>query len=229
MKPHELADQMTQRLQELGDPQNAAEMAAYMKTEMPFFGVKSPDRKAIAKEVFTGVSPKTQAEFEALVVALWERPHREEKYTALNLSGKWKKWRVPASIPLYERLIREGQWWDFVDEAAGYVGMVLDEYPDEVWPTIDAWIEDEDMWIRRTAMLAQRKRKASTEPDRLFRYALRLADEDEFFIRKAIGWALREYAHVDADAVEAFLEEHRETFSNLTLREASKHIESFSV
>jgi 3-methyladenine DNA glycosylase AlkD len=221
----ELVDALAQELSRLGNTEDAEAMAAYMKTDMPFFGVKAPARKAAAREVFAKYSPTDRAEFERLVLTLWQRDERELKYTALNVAGKWKRWLIPASLPLFERLVREGQWWDFVDEIAGYVSLVLDDAPEEVWPVLDAWLIDDNMWIRRSAMLGQRKRKHSTEPDRLFAYALALAPEHEFFIRKAIGWALRDYGKVDPDAVRAFLLENRERFAPLTFREAAKHLD----
>jgi 3-methyladenine DNA glycosylase AlkD len=97
-------------------------------------------------------------------------------------------------------------------------------YPDEVWPSIDQWIDSSDMWLRRSAIVCQVGAKEQTDSGRLFRYCAARAGENEFFIRKAIGWALREYAKTDSVAVAGFVTEHKDRLSGLSLREATKHI-----
>ena len=223
--PTTLADHVTAALAAAADPDKAAQMAAYMKTEMPFFGVQTRQRDAILREVYRGVCCKNHEDYQALVLAIWERPHREEKYLAIRLARRYPDLRTPASLPLYERLIREGAWWDFVDEIAGHLlGAVLTADPDATWPTLDAWIDDDDLWIRRAALLAQKRHKDRTDQDRLFAYCRKLATDQDFFIRKAVGWALREYAHTDPDAVRHFLDDHRDLLSPLSIREASRHL-----
>ena len=226
--PEPIAERVSELLAEAGDPKKAADMAAYMKTEMPFYGVQAAERDGIVREVKPDIDLESRDDYEALVLAHWERPHREEKYIAVRLARRWSRYIGPASMPLYERMIREGAWWDFVDEIAEHlVGRVLERAPEQTWPILDAWIEDEDMWIRRAAVLAQKRRKDDTEPNKLFDYCLKLAHEDEFFIRKAVGWALREYSYVDPEAVRTFLVEHHDELSGLTIREASKKLEGF--
>lgn len=226
----EAAHEIARRLKRSGDPDDAEKMASYMKTDMPFFGVKAKPRDEIMRDVAGKLEIDSRERYETLVRTLWNRPHREEKYIAIRLARRYKDFVDADSIPLYEQLMREGAWWDFVDEIATHlVGDALAKSPQQVWPILDAWLTDEDTWIRRTAMLAQNRAGKDTDVERLFDYALALAAEDEFFIRKAIGWALREYADVDPNAVADFLEAHRAEFSNLTLREASKHIDTFEV
>ena len=223
--PTALADATTAALADAADPDKATAMAAYMKTEMPFFGVQARDRDAILRDTYRGVCARTHDDLEALVLALWQRPHREEKYLAIRLARRYPKLHTPQALPLLERLIREGAWWDFVDEIATHLlGAVLAKDPEATWPVLDAWIKDPDLWIRRAALLAQNRRKGRTDVERLFAYCLKLAEEEEFFIRKAIGWALRQYAYTDAEAVRVFLEEHGDELSGLSVREASKHI-----
>jgi 3-methyladenine DNA glycosylase AlkD len=226
----EAADAIARRLEDARDDDDAEQMASYMKTDMPFYGVKAKPRDKIMRDVASGLEINSREQYEILVRTLWERTHREEKYIAIRLARRYGEYVDVDSMSLYEELVREGAWWDFVDEIATHlVGDALAKSPQQVWPILDAWITDDDMWIRRTAMLAQNRAGDDTDVERLFDYALTLAAEDEFFIRKAVGWALREYADVDADAVTDFLEAHRADFSNLTLREASKHIEDFDV
>ncbi len=199
-------------------------MQAYMKTEMPFFGVQKPGLRVILRDLagrFPPSSPETYAE---TVRALWAGESREEKYLAIDFATRFKAFIDARQLPLYEQLVREGAWWDLVDGVATrLVGGALAK-DRALWPTIDAWIDDDDMWIRRTAIICQLKHKADTDAERLFRYAAERAHEREFFIRKAIGWALREYARTDPDAVGDFLRAHKDRLSGLSFREASKHL-----
>jgi 3-methyladenine DNA glycosylase AlkD len=122
-------------------------------------------------------------------------------------------------------MIVEGAWWDFVDDIAiRLVGMVLLDDRERMHPKLDRWIDDPNMWIRRTAILSQIKHRDRTDQDQLFGYCLKRADEKEFFIRKAIGWALREYAKTEPDAVREFALNHRDQLSGLSFREATKHL-----
>ena len=216
------------RLQAVAEPERAPQMAVYMKTSQPFYGVSSPARAAVQRAWLKTIPAhlvKDQTAYETLVLAVWRLPHREEQYVALAVARHFKRFLTPASLPLMRTLVTEGAWWDLVDEIAQHlVGTILDKYPTQTWPVMDVWINDPNLWLRRTAILAQNRRKAKTEPDRLFRYCLSRAQEKDFFIRKAIGWALRQYAYVDADAVIGLLERYPDTFSPLTVREASKHL-----
>ncbi|NOY56277.1 MAG: DNA alkylation repair protein [Actinobacteria bacterium] len=217
-----VADELSAR----ADSDRAVAMAAYMKTEMPFHGVPTPQRRVILREALVRYPIRSQAEYRGAVMALWDLPHREEKYVAVGLAIAERRWITFENLDLYRRLIVDGAWWDFVDSvAANLIGKVLLEEPDRMWPTLDAWIDDQDLWLRRTAILAQLKHKDRTDTDRLFDYCLRRAHEKEFFIRKAIGWALREYAKTDSVSVSRFLLEHREELSGLSFREAAKHLD----
>ena len=212
-------------LTEQANPEKAAGMQAYMKTEMPFYGVQKPGRVPILKEVVKNFVPSTRADYERLVLALWRLPHREEKYIAQGVAVKHRRFMVPASLPLYRRFVVEGAWWDFVDEASTHMirELVLD-YPAKVWQKIDPWISHDNMWLRRSSIICQVGAKERTDADRLFSFCGQRAFEKEFFIRKAIGWALREYAKTDGNAVAEFVTEHRDDLSGLTYREATKHI-----
>lgn len=212
-------------LAKVGDPKRAADMAAYMKTDMPFYGVSSPERAKVYRQLRSRFPITSRADYVAAVRTMWERPHREEKYCAISLAVDHPEYVTIGSVPLYRRMIREGAWWDFVDEIAAHlIGKVLLDDRERMAPKLDRWINDENMWIRRTAILSQLKHKAATDQDRLFGYCLRRADEKEFFIRKAIGWALREYAKTEPDAVRTFALEHRDRLSGLSFREATKHL-----
>lgn len=217
---------VSSRLAEVGDPVKAPQMQAYMKTEMPFYGVQKAGRTPIVRELVKRFPPADGDDYERLVLALWELPHREEKYVALAVARHFKNHIAPERLHLYERLIVEGAWWDLVDEVATkLIRPLVVGYPDDTWPTVDQWVDDDDMWLRRTAVICQIGAKDATDARRLFDFCAARAHEKDFFIRKAIGWALREYARVDPEAVAEFINSHLEELSGLSYREASKHIQ----
>lgn len=209
----------------IANPDKAREMQAYMKTEMPFYGVQKAGRAPIIRRIREEFRPHDRDEYEALVLALWNLPHREEKYLAQGVATSFPEFIVPDSLPLYEMFIVDGAWWDFVDETATHtIRELVLEFPEEVWPIVDRWNDAEDMWLRRASIICQIGAKERTDRDRLFAFCAARMHEVEFFIRKAIGWALREYAKTDPDAVARFVLEHREMLSGLSYREATKHI-----
>lgn len=218
-------DYVRSGLEQRTDPEKAAGMQAYMKTDMPFYGVQKAGRTQIARGLVKEFVPSNADEYRDLVLVLWTRPSREEKYLALSVSRHFKEFIIPDQLPLYRQLIIEGAWWDFVDEVATKpIRSLVLNYPGETWPAVDPWIDNEDMWLRRTAIICQVGLKEDTDSDRLFRFCQMRMDEKEFFIRKAIGWSLREYAKTNPEAVAGFALKHRDELSGLSFREATKHI-----
>lgn len=216
---------VAESLQAVSDPVKAPQMQAYMKTDMPFYGVQKAGRTPILRRLIQVFPPDDGADYEEMVRALWDLPHREEKYLALGYARRFQRFVVPERIPLYRALIVEGGWWDFVDEVATkLIRHLVTEYPAETWPEIDTWVNDADMWLRRTAILCQIGAKEATDTDRLFEFCRLRMHENEFFIRKAIGWALREHAKTDPNGVAQFINLNRSSMSGLSFREASKHI-----
>lgn len=221
----ELRDFVAGELSRLSDPGRAKEMAAYMKTDMPFYGVQKPDRIPVFRAVKERFPPSGVDEYRALTLALWQAEHREEKYLALEYACRFVSKAGPGELVFFEQMVREGAWWDFVDVIAGHlVGHLLLVHRSEIAGKLDRWVDDDDMWIRRTAILSQLRHKKDTDVDRLFSYCLKRAHEKEFFIRKAIGWALREYSYSDAAAVKGFLLENRQILSPLTFKEGAKRL-----
>jgi len=200
-------------------------MQAYMKTDMPFYGVQKKGRTSILRRLRDDFAPIDRDEYEQLVVALWELPYREEKYLSQAVAVSYPEFIVPDSLPLYRRFIVEGAWWDFVDTTATHMirELVLAN-PGEVWPVVDVWNGDDDMWLRRSSIICQIGAKEETDVDRLLHFCEARMAEKEFFIRKAIGWALREYAKTDPATVAEFAMAHRGELSGLSYREATKHI-----
>ncbi len=200
-------------------------MQAYMKTDTPFYGVQKPARESILRGLVGEAHPDDRDDYEAAVLSLWGQPHREEKYLAIGLARSFPDFVVPGSLPLYRRLIVEGAWWDLVDEVATrLVGSLVARFPNETWPVVDTWVGDPDLWLRRSAIICQVGAKTAVDDERLFRYCAERAFEKDFFIRKAIGWALRDHARVDPDQVAGFVVAHRDELSSLSFREATKHI-----
>ncbi len=220
-----LVEFVAERLQAKADPTKAVVMAAYMKTCQPFYGVQKKERAVIAKEMKNRFTPQDQAEYEAGVRALWNQPHREEQYLALSFARQHKTFVTTSSLGLYEELIRTGAWWDLVDEVATQlVSSVFLADRATVQPIMEAWIEDDCMWIRRAAILSQNKHRTKTNSQLLFDFCLKVSHEKEFFIRKAIGWALREYSYSAPQTVWDFLQENQEILNPLSYREGARVI-----
>ncbi len=222
----ELVSFVATELSQLADPEKAARMAAYMKTDMPFYGVQKAGRTQVYRELNKRYPVADNRTYREMVLALWTQPHREEKYLAIRIAEENKKYITGENLDLYRQLIVEGAWWDFVDGLAAIcVGGVYLRERAAMEPTIEAWIDDDNMWLRRTSLISPLKHKHETNSEMLFDHCRRRAFEKEFFIRKAIGWTLREYAKSEPDRVIAFLRQHREELSGLSFREASKHLE----
>ena len=215
-------------LKEAGDPLRAPKMQAYMKSAMPFHGVPAPARRSLTRKLFAGRSWPDADAFAAEVRALWKgATFREERYAAVQLTGHRaaKALQGPALLPLYEELIVSGAWWDYVDELAAHrVGPLLLAHPGEVRPAMLSWSRSSDLWKRRTAILCQLRFKAKTDLPLLHAAIEPALGEKEFFLRKAIGWALREYAKTDPQEVRRYVALHRPRMSGLSVREALKHL-----
>lgn len=213
-------------LQHAANPEKAGPMAAYMKTDQPFYGVHKPGQTAIYTEMIERWAPADRSEYRKAVLALWGRPHREEQYLAIGYAKAFPRFISLASLPLYRRLIVEGAWWDFVDDIAVHlVGDVLARQRPQTTPRVRAWIGDDELWLRRTAIICQVGDKEDTDESLLFDACAARLHEPEFFIRKGIGWALRDYAYAAPDAVRRFVLDHRAEMSGLSFREATKHLE----
>ena len=228
-----IVDDVRTALVDAADPADADPMAAYMRDRFPFLGVKTPARRRSTGPVLRPLRDAPPDTVTAVVDALWAEPEREFHQVGADLLSSHARRFGPDQVPAIRRFLTTNAWWDTVDSVAiGTVGVITRSSP-EVVAVMDEWIElDEDtsdsstseMWLARTAILHQLKWKDDTDEDRLFRYALRRGGDAQFFLRKAIGWALRQYARTDPGAVSAFVDEHRDRLSGLTIREATKHL-----
>ncbi|GAA1450768.1 DNA alkylation repair protein [Mycobacterium cookii] len=216
-----------------GDPRRAAQQQAYMKSDLPYVGLSAPELRALLRPSLVEHRFVDRGSWEAAVLELWDDvTHREEWYSAVALlrHRTYRVWLDPDLLPLLEHLVRIGAWWDVVDEIASHViGQVLLDHRAAVTPVMDAWSVDTDsMWVRRTAMLAQLRHGEDTDTDLLERVLVANLDDTaygrEFFVRKALGWALRQHARTDPAWVRAFVDTYADRLSGLSRREALKHL-----
>ncbi len=222
-----LLDALRAELAGAADPTKAEPMRAYMKSSMPCLGTLAPQVQAVCRRVFAAYPLATAEAWRATALALWrEATYREERYAAIALVGarRYAAYQTLDALPIYEEMVVHGAWWDYVDAVSTLVGALFDAYPTPMRAEMLAWSRDADLWKRRVAIICQRKRGVATDEDLLFACILPNLDDREFFIRKAIGWALRSYALTHPDAVRAFVREHAAHLSPLSRREALKHL-----
>ena len=205
------------------DPANAAPMEAYMKGVAPFFGIKTPLRRALLKDHIALQGPPSLDELPQIARSAFASREREMHQVAVDLLMAHARKLGPEHLPLLEELITTKSWWDTVDALAIHVvGVVLKRHPKEVAKWNKRWIASKDLWLNRTAILFQNRWKADADLELLFANIERHAAHTDFFIRKAIGWSLRELGDVDPEAVRRFVRTH--ALAPLSVREALKHL-----
>ena len=223
-----IRDSVIAGLRAAADPARAPRQQAYMKSAMPYLGVGVPECRRIAGSVYRTRELADAAAWETAILELWRKAaHREERYAAVELLlfPRYAGWLEPARMPLIEELVVTGAWWDYVDAIAGRgVGTMLAAHPRATKAVLREWAGDDDIWKRRTAILAQLLSRKATDTTLLADAIRPSIGSPEFFLRKAIGWALREYAKTDPAWVTAFVETHA-GLSDLSRREALKHLE----
>jgi 3-methyladenine DNA glycosylase AlkD len=223
--PTSLLDELAHGFAAGADPARARGARAYMRNQFAFYGIPARQLQHIARAVTQGRPPPRERELVKVARACWRKPEREWQYFACWYLRRHVRACSAALAADVEPLITTRSWWDTVDTLASHtVGPLAARYP-EVVRTLDRWIGADDIWLARTAILHQLGYKADTDPDRLFRYCLRRASDKEFFVRKAIGWALREYSKTDEAAVRAFVQAHDRVLSALSKTEALKWLE----
>ena len=223
-----LADTVMERLTSTyaaaADPERAVAAQAYMKDVAPFLGIPTPERRALSRTVVQGTPRPVEADCTAIALRCWQLPEREYHYFAVDYLRRHVGCLSSGFLPVVRHLVSTVSWWDTVDALAAHVVGGLVAADPKLKADMDAWIVDDDLWVARTALLHQLRYKERTDAERLFAYCLRQSGHTDFFIRKAIGWCLREYAKTDADAVRDFLERERGRFAPLSVREALKNI-----
>ena len=194
-----------------------------MRDQFDYFGIKTPLRRVILRDFIKQNGLPQQNEMETVVWELWKHPNRECVYAAIEILAKDKKnWRE-GSIKLFEKLALRKSWWDSVDAIEGYlVGPYFKLFPEKIKRVTGKWNSSKNIWLQRLSITFQLMYKKQTDEKLLFNYIIKLKNSEEFFVQKAIGWALRQYARTDPKSVKRFV--HSIQLKPLSIREALKHI-----
>jgi 3-methyladenine DNA glycosylase AlkD len=223
-----LAKMLVAELRAAAEPARAPAMQAYMKSEMPYLGVSAMPLREVCKAAFQGLAWPDSAAWQADVLAIWRgAEYREQRHAAIELTGvrAAKQFQRIDALPMYEEMIVSGAWWDYVDTIATLrFWTLLQNDRAAMRKAMLAWSEDDNLWRRRSAILCQNKAKAATDLDFLYACIEPSLDSKEFFLRKAIGWALRQYAWTDPVEVQRYVNENEARLSGLSRREALKNI-----
>lgn len=207
------------RLRAHADPARAAAMKAYMRGQFEYLGIPSPERRRLSRPL---LRPLASAALRQAIVSLWALPEREFQYFGLELAEKSRKLWTPDLLELWHWMIVHKSWWDTVDFLASHL---VGEHVRRFGGDLHGWIDSECMWVQRTALLYQLRYGQATDVPRLFGFIDRVIDSREFFLRKAIGWALRQLARTHPGEVRAFVAARHDRLSGLSRREALKHLQ----
>lgn len=205
------------------DPSVAVGQKAYMRHQFDFYGLPAPVWKPLVRaHIQQAGYPAFDGHMEKIAREGFTWPFREMQYAVLWTWEKRQRFTPPDAIETIEALIQMKSWWDTVDYLAKLAGLHFMRYPDQIADYTERWISSDNMWLQRVALIYSLGYKEKTDKARLFDYIIRVAHSDAFFLQKAAGWALRQYARTDPEAVRHFVE--RQALSPLTRREALKHL-----
>jgi len=218
---------LKQELKSCANPDLARQMRAYMKSSMQLYGIKAEQLRQICKTVFRQYPLQDFFSWHDTVLALWQGAgFREERHCAIELC-EWRNYRpfqTLDALPLYEEMIVTGAWWDLVDPIAAHrISYLLSRYPGQMKRVLKDWSHSDDIWKRRTAILSQLRFKDKTDLDLLYRCIEPSLGSEEFFLKKAIGWALRDYAWHDMREIVRYVNANKSRLSTLSQREALKN------
>lgn len=223
LKPEAYFAALTDCYAQFAQPDQAIGMAAYMKNHFSFFGIKTPERRALSAGFIADHDYPRGEELKTLCRLCFDAPERELQYFVNDLLRKRVKHLSVDFLDLFEKLIGQKSWWDSVDFIAPHLaGQLLLRFPEETCTYTQRWIDSPNIWYQRAAIIFQLDYKAKTNADLLFEYIEKRADSKEFFVQKGAGWALRQYARVNPEGVKAFVEETK--LPALTVREALRRI-----
>ena len=216
-----LAD-LLEELEAAKDLEKAGPMEAYMRHQFPFLGIAGPERNSLYKKYFPEAK-KTKIIDWDFVDTCWEKEPREYQYVAANYLKAMQSYLTKDDLPKLERLVVTKSWWDTVDILDRVVGSLVYDKP-ELGEIILQWSLSDNIWLRRVAINHQLLRKEKTNVQLMEKILLNNLDQTEFFINKAIGWALRDYSKTNPEWVASFIEKNRERMAELSIREASKYL-----
>jgi len=221
---NDYARQIITVLSENSNPANAKTMKRYLRDQFEFFGIKGPTLKKLTKPFMQKSTLPEPQDIPEIVMDLWSIPQRESQHFAIELLKKYQKLESKEWIELYEHMIVEKSWWDTVDAvAAWHVGNHFKHYPAQIEALTSKWMSSGNMWLQRTCLLFQLKYKDDTDFELMKSFIVLLADSKEFFIRKAIGWALREYSKTQPEQVMQFVSQQK--LAPLSYNEATRIIQ----
>ncbi len=201
--------------------EQAEPMAKYMKNLFPFLGIKKPERVSLSKEFFKEMEKHNEIDWD-FIFKCYDMPEREFQYLSIGYMERVKELFTPDYMKNIEKLIITKSWWDSVDSINSLVGHIAMKYPEVKEDIIAKWIESENIWLNRISIIFQLRYKENTDTEFLSKAILHNSKTDEFFINKAIGWALREYSKTNKEWVREFIESNE--LSKLSVREGSKYI-----
>ncbi len=226
LDPVGAASKFDAALRSLGMPERAEGTKRYLKSDLTFYGVTQPELRHLARRFLKDHPGLSRRDLAAVVEELWSEPVHERRMLAIVLLESRVDLLTASDVELIERLIRASKTWAFVDPLATNVMGALHERNDDLGRLLDRWATDDDFWIRRSALLTLLKPvTAGHEFERFARYADEMLEEKEFFIRKAIGWVLRELSKKEPDRVRAWVTPRLERMSGVTRREATKYLD----
>jgi 3-methyladenine DNA glycosylase AlkD len=226
-RTHFLGQTLRRELKKVADPARAPQMQAYMKSSMPYMGVTVPLMRKACKTVFCDLRFENAGHWRDEVFTLWAwAQYREERYAAIELTGvrQAASFQTADAMPMYEEMIVTGAWWDLVDGIASRrVGPIVAQYPRAMKRLMRQWSRSDNIWKRRTSIICQLGARDKTDLKLLYDCIEPSLGETEFFLRKAIGWALRQYAWTDSGEVLRYVKEKGDRLSPLSIREALKN------
>ena len=204
------------------DPEKAGPMEAYMRHQFPFLGIAGPERNSLYKKYFPEAKKTKMIDWD-FVDTCWEKEPREYQYVAANYLKAMQTYLTKDDLPKLERLVVTKSWWDTVDILDRVVGSLVADYP-ELEEVLLKWSLSDNIWLRRVAIDHQLLRKEKTNVQLMEKILLNNLDQTEFFITKAIGWALRDYSKINPEWVARFIEKNRKRMAELSIKEASKYL-----
>lgn len=230
---NKLIGKLKSLLRENADATAAPKMQSYMKSSLPFYGVKTPQLRQLCKTSVQQYPLFGFDQWRDTVLQLWRKAkYREERYCAIELceAKEYLSFQTLDTLPLYEEIIVTGAWWDYVDPIATHrLGYLLKTYPKEIKTSLRQWSKDKDLWKRRAAIICQILFKEETDLKLLYACIKPSLDSEEFFLQKAIGWALRSYAWHDIGEVNRYVKQNQNKLSPLSQREALKNRDKLSI
>ncbi len=214
---------LIENLTSFKDPKKAAFSRMYLKDQFEFLGIETKTRREVLKNFLNDYGLPPVDQLKEFSFFLWNLPERDFQHIAIDVLDQMKKKLRKEDLQWLEQLLVQKSWWDTVDGLASWIiGTYFQLFPESIVPVTGKWMDSENMWLQRTSLIFQLKYKKKTDTVLLSDYIVRLADRKEFFIRKAIGWVLREYSKTNKQWVKGFIETHK--LSTLSYREASKYV-----